>query len=888
MAIKTGKMQIIVSLKDQFSKGFKNVGKSIDGVKSRLFGLKGAVVGLGLGVVAKQLMDIASEQDKAVVGMETALRSMGVYSKETSESLQMLASDIQGFTNYGDEAILMGQKFLVTYQNIGAEVLPRASRAMVDLAALMGGDMKTAANMLGKASMGMTGQLSLAGIQVKKTTFESEGFLGILGEIEAQSKGQARAQREATGSMTAMGNSFGDLKEKGGSFLKLLLEPGFQMFLNWFDDLNEKITKLQKEGKFEEYARSMASTVLDKFEVMALGTINFYGVMAPIMKNFKGLFSEIWDWFKTLPSWVQTSGLALSIVGGKNVKLTLLTFGALSKGIEAVQDELKLMTFEFTEGRSELKNYTLLLETLEIQRKKLSKGSIFGTESEAEFEKRKKELEEVNRRIGLIHKKIKSLTPGKLFDEKEEEKTIDSTINIAKSKLLAFTEELRKRVEETTKVKPEELGVPTAAPAVVLPEKEQMKKDLEILKALSQTQLLELQTLYGESLITFRQYWDERREMINAQYQAELMLFRKTAELERDPLKKAAAESAAFSKEEEYRRASLQLTLDEATATEDTTRKKIELGQMLLDLQLRAAESLTAIHAVELAEMDARHATELDHFETLLDDKLAAEQGYIDEAAALRDIDHQQQLEKEKLLAEQKKAINLQRLSEASKITTGLKDIANQLYEMSGKSNKKLFKLTKAAAIASAIVNGAEAVVRSLKEGGPIMGPIMAGITAALVGIQVAKIQGTEMGGSFAEGGLIPGSSPHSKADNVQINATAGEYMQPVPSVKYYGKKVMDGIKNLAFPKEMFSGFSLPSFASVSGVPKMHYAEGGVVTALPKIKAAQPKIEIVNVTNPDAIRGLALDAVHENRDIVVNMVLQGLEDRNITLQRNYP
>jgi len=76
----------------------------------------------------------------------------------------------------------------------------------------------------------------------------------------------------------------------------------------------------------------------------------------------------------------------------------------------------------------------------------------------------------------------------------------------------------------------------------------------------------------------------------------------------------------------------------------------------------------------------------------------------------------------------------------------------------------------------------------------------------------LAKIAGGGMGDGgaidppmMAGGGAIPGTSPHPKADNIPIWATAGEYMQPVKAVQHYGKAVMEGIRSLAYPKEMFS-----------------------------------------------------------------------------------
>lgn len=59
-----------------------------------------------------------------------------------------------------------------------------------------------------------------------------------------------------------------------------------------------------------------------------------------------------------------------------------------------------------------------------------------------------------------------------------------------------------------------------------------------------------------------------------------------------------------------------------------------------------------------------------------------------------------------------------------------------------------------------------------------------------------------------AEGGTIQGFSPHAKADNIPIWATAGEYMQPVHSVQHYGVNVMDAIREKKIPKEMLQGFA--------------------------------------------------------------------------------
>lgn len=77
-----------------------------------------------------------------------------------------------------------------------------------------------------------------------------------------------------------------------------------------------------------------------------------------------------------------------------------------------------------------------------------------------------------------------------------------------------------------------------------------------------------------------------------------------------------------------------------------------------------------------------------------------------------------------------------------------------------------------------------------------------------------------------AEGGPIPGYSPHRHADNIgPLYATAGEFMQPVDAVDYYGVGSMEAIRRKLVPRELLQGFAIGG--RVPGVPG--YATGGFI-----------------------------------------------------------
>lgn len=71
---------------------------------------------------------------------------------------------------------------------------------------------------------------------------------------------------------------------------------------------------------------------------------------------------------------------------------------------------------------------------------------------------------------------------------------------------------------------------------------------------------------------------------------------------------------------------------------------------------------------------------------------------------------------------------------------------------------------------------------------------------------------GTKGGGKpvqmKAEGGVIEGWSPHARADNIPALLTAGEYVQPVHTTQYYGKEVMDALRERRIPREVLQRFA--------------------------------------------------------------------------------
>ena len=244
------------------------------------------------------------------------------------------------------------------------------------------------------------------------------------------------------------------------------------------------------------------------------------------------------------------------------------------------------------------------------------------------------------------------------------------------------------------------------------------------------------------------------------------------------------------------------------------------------EARARKEDSLKLYHAKQLQIVTDAGASLAEKHQLLLDQEVEREQLKADQVSEIK---------AEQKAAEDKNrddAIRADKLVAQARMTTlrGTEQAFAAMYEASGKKIKAFFILQKAAAIASTIMMTYESAIAAYKSmvGIPIVGPALGAAAAAIAvagGLaNVAIIARTSM----ATGGPVPGHSPTDSADNIPANLTAGEYVQPVSTVKHYGQGVMEALRNKTIPREAFSGFSFPSFAKENRNQRS-FASGGAV-----------------------------------------------------------
>ena len=237
-----------------------------------------------------------------------------------------------------------------------------------------------------------------------------------------------------------------------------------------------------------------------------------------------------------------------------------------------------------------------------------------------------------------------------------------------------------------------------------------------------------------------------------------------------------------------------------------------------------------------------------------------------------------------KALADKAAEENRQRrdlaLQTGAQSATDMAGVMSAAFELSGQKTREFMIAQKAFTIAATLISTYSAAQKAYEStiGIPYVGSVLAPVaaaTAVAAGLSRIAIIASQ---SFAEGGMVQGSSPSPTADNVLVNATAGEYVHPVSSVGYYGKGIMEAIRSKAIPRDALAAYAMPGRPdNYSG----HFATGGSVGrgSVPEKTASGARPEsprINNIIDPHMFSQFVNSAPGE--DDVVNVISRRIFD----------
>jgi hypothetical protein len=375
---------------DVTTKSQKTMGGLVDKFKSLSvagIGVAAAISGLIVGL--KKCVDAAAESEAITVKLNQVLKSTGGVAGVTSDMALDLADSLSKVTTFEDDVIVSAEAMLLTFKNIGKDIFPAATEATLDLATMMGGDLQSAAVMLGKAlndPIQGIGALRRVGVQLEDDQERQvKSFMAIndiasaqkiiLGELSSELGGQARAAAETySGRMMQLQNTIGNVAESLGT----LLLPALTKIANTLNtSLNSWTDYINASKGLKETTEKVkgVTEALDLVKVSAKDAGMSVQDFIKKFKDYEGTNDQFISYADIIDNYYKVSekavGRSVDSAIKNQKKLTIVTQEELDKQ-KAIHDkqhiDLEKMGVDYTTKILQQKgNETALLNQAEFQ-----------------------------------------------------------------------------------------------------------------------------------------------------------------------------------------------------------------------------------------------------------------------------------------------------------------------------------------------------------------------------------------------------------------------------------------------------------------------------------------------------------------------------------------
>lgn len=218
----------------KLEKDLDKIHKSVEGKAAELEKVFNAIASSAiLGAIVKAYNQVVAAAEEALVTeakVAGVIRATGNAAGFTVSQLSQMADEFSRLTGVDDEVILNGEAVLLTFRQIGREVFPEATKAALDMSAVMGQDLQSSIVQIGKALndpiAGITA-LSRVGVtftdeqkDMIKSFMEVNDIAGaqsvILQELQAEFGGTAEEMEKSSTGSKILKTAFGNLQEELG------------------------------------------------------------------------------------------------------------------------------------------------------------------------------------------------------------------------------------------------------------------------------------------------------------------------------------------------------------------------------------------------------------------------------------------------------------------------------------------------------------------------------------------------------------------------------------------------------------------------------------------------------------------------------------------------
>ena len=311
---------------DKSARALKGVQKNLSNVKSTVFSLRGALVGLGAGAIIKSFVDVGKEVESLNIRFKFLFGS----AEEGTKAFDNL-SKFAGKVPFSLEQISRASGNLAVVAE-DADDLNRILEITGNVAAVTGLDFETTASQIQRA---FSGGIAAADI------FREKGIRSLLGfeegakvsvaetvaAFEAAFSGTGRFARATDELAQTLEGTLSMIQDKYFNFQKAVAEEFFEELKGEFGDLNKFLEDNEKQ--ILGYAKAIGSNLA---EALLLGS-QAAQAAAPPLKLVAESVGGLIGGFLSLPQWVQSTGVLGAVLGGRLGFGVLVTISAIAKAV---------------------------------------------------------------------------------------------------------------------------------------------------------------------------------------------------------------------------------------------------------------------------------------------------------------------------------------------------------------------------------------------------------------------------------------------------------------------------------------------------------------------------------------------------------------------------
>ena len=325
----TQKLNIDIVARDKSKQALNGVQKSLGRLKQSIFNLQNAFIGLGAGLVIRNLVNTGKNLENLRVRLKFLLKDTNEGAK-AFENMTKFASQVP----FSLEEIQSGSGILATVTD-NADELQKMLEITGNVASVTGLDFRTTAEQIQRSFSAGIGSADLfreKGVR-NMLGFQAGATVSIEETVKAFEKVFGKGGR--FGSATdELANTFeGTLSMIGDkifNFKKVLLEAGFfEELKKQFGDLDEFLENNSK--KIDDIATSVGKNLANA----VVGAVNLGKDLIPFLSKVKDQLIGLKETFDTLPAVMKQAGIIGALMLGKK---GILGLGLILKAIEKADE----------------------------------------------------------------------------------------------------------------------------------------------------------------------------------------------------------------------------------------------------------------------------------------------------------------------------------------------------------------------------------------------------------------------------------------------------------------------------------------------------------------------------------------------------------------------